>query len=119
MRLVCSEVAGLANARRTLLATPTLVRDALVAALERGEPYFRNLWDEATGADAETVAAGQRILREVAATTSPMPVPTDALAAARALERLLRHDVLERVTDGVQFQVPLVQRWVRERAPVA
>jgi hypothetical protein len=35
-----------------------------------------------------------------------------------ATEQLLRHDALERISDGVQFQVPLVGRWVRERAPV-
>jgi len=118
-QLVCSEVVNRANVQRTLLATPTMIRNALAAALVSGEPHFRNLWDEAAGADAETVAAGRRILREVAAATGPLPVVADVPAAACALERLLRYDVLERVTGGVQFQVPLVRRWVRERAPVA
>jgi hypothetical protein len=124
VQLVCSAVVDLANARRTLLATPDLVAEAQTQALERGEPYFRNLWDETPGDDVTTLSAGRRILRAVAeAGVWPLPSPDGRgagdEAAARALERLLRHDVLERVAGGVKFQVPLVQRWIRERAPVA
>ena len=124
VQLVCSAVVDLANARRTLLATPDLVAEAQTQALERGEPYFRNLWDETPGDDAATLSAGRRILRAVAeAGVWPLPSPgrrgAGGEVAARALERLLRHDVLERVAGGVKFQVPLVQRWIRERAPVA
>ncbi len=118
VQLVCSAVVNLANERRTLLATSDLVQDAQTAALEMGEPYFRNLWDESTGGDTEAVAAGRAILRQVAVSQEPVAVTADAPAAARALERLLRHDVLERIGDGVQFQVPLVKRWVQEHAPV-
>jgi AAA+ ATPase superfamily predicted ATPase len=118
VQLVCSAVVNLANEQRTLLATPELVRDAQTAALAMGEPYFRNVWDESTGIDADTVAAGRAILWQVAWASGPVVVAADTSATPRALERLLRHDVLERGDDGVQFQVPLVQRWVRERAPM-
>jgi hypothetical protein len=118
VQLVCSAVVNLVNEQRTLLVMTDLVRDAQTAALAMGEPYFRNVWDEFTGADTDTITAGRIILRKVAAASGPVAVTAHTLAAARALERLLRHDVLERVDDGVQFQVPLVQRWVRERAPV-
>jgi hypothetical protein len=84
-----------------------------------GNPYFRNVWDEFTGTDKNTIAAGRTILRQVAAASEPVKVAADTTpSAARALERLLHLDVLERVSGGIRFQVPLVQRWVREHAPV-
>jgi len=116
VQLVCEAVVKLANERHTLIATPGLALDAHIEALATGEPYYRNIWTESTGVDVDTVAAGRTILRQVAAAPGPLAVAADNPVTARALERLLRHGVLERVGDGVQFQVPLVQRWVRECA---
>jgi len=84
--------------------------------LERGEPYFRNLWDETPGADPATLAVGRRILRQIAATSGETHV--DVPEVARAVERLQCYDILERVEGSLRFQVPLIERWMREHTPV-
>lgn len=117
VQLICSEVVNQVNQEHTLQATPMLVAQALQQALNTGEPFFRNIWDETTGLTPEMVAAGQAMLRQVAVAAQPVILNPDTLTAGQALERLVRYKVLEKVDDGYQFEVELVRRWVAEKAP--
>jgi hypothetical protein len=118
---VCADLVREANARQVSHATPDLLEAALVRALQSGAPYFRNVWDEMTGTDPASVAAGQGLLRRLAASAGPLPIPLEGadVAVRRAVDRMTRLDVIEEVAGGYQFQVPLIKRWVIERAPMS
>jgi hypothetical protein len=122
VQLLCADLVREANARQTHHATLDLLEAALVRALQSGEPYFRNVWDEMTGTDPASVAAGQGLLRRLAASAGPLPIPLEGadVAIRRAVDRMTRLDVIEEeVAGGYQFQVPLIKRWVIERAPMS
>jgi len=117
VQLVCSAVVQLANRDRTLLATPALVTEAISKSLDDGAPYFQNVWEETPGTTPDMLALGQNLLRQIA-TTDPTPysfLPTPSIQPA--LTRLLRYKVLVQIEGaGYRFDVPLLARWVRERA---
>jgi len=117
VQLVCSAVVQLANRDRTLLATPALVTEAISKSLDDGAPYFQNVWEETPGTTPDMLALGQNLLRQIAA-TDPTPyslLPTPDIQPA--LTRLLRYKVLVQLDGaGYRFDVPLLARWVRERA---
>jgi hypothetical protein len=94
---------------------------AIERALESGAPYFRNVWDEMTGADEISIAAGKAMLRQLAEADDPLPLDlSDAdVATRRAVDRMVHLDVIEEIGGGYQIEVPLVKRWVAERAPVS
>jgi len=103
-----------ANQHQTQVVTDELLEQALTTALKTGEPYFTNLWTEYTGSSPAEVRAGQALLHAIA---HSHPLPNDATAEDRAaLRRLLRYHVVEAVGSGYRCEVPLVARWVRERA---
>jgi hypothetical protein len=105
-----------ANQHYTQVVTDDLLDAAFAAALRTGEPYFTNLWTEYTGTTPDEVRAGQAFLHRVA---HGQPVPSlDGRALAAALHRLTRYHVVEQVDSGYRCEVPLVARWVRERAVV-
>jgi hypothetical protein len=79
--------------------SPADVETAIARALESGGEYFANVWSDAR-------PEGQAILGALVRGTPP---PNDA-GASRWLRE---HDVL---TDAGQFAVPMMERWVRERA---
>jgi hypothetical protein len=106
LQLVCSAVVEECNAGQTLFVTPALLDRAWQRALDQGEPYFRNIWDEMAGPD------GQALLRQIAGPTAGLARP-----ASPALDRLLRRRVIARAGTRYQVEVPLVRRWVNERAP--
>ena len=112
IQLVCSCIVEQANAQKTDQADLALVGAGLSLALERGEPYFRNVWDEMAGPE------GCELLRQVAAASHPLPLSPEDLPSRKAIERMLRLKVLSRSEQGYTVDVPLVQRWVNERAPV-
>ncbi len=74
------------------------VAEAVRRALSTGGEYFANVWSDA-GSD------GQAVLSAVAAGRE---LPDDA----RTIKRLQEHDVLDK---RLQFVVPMVERWIRER----
>ncbi|RRR70269.1 MAG: ATP-binding protein [Candidatus Viridilinea halotolerans] len=115
LQLLGEEMVRQANQQQTRLLTPPLLEAALEGALTAGAtPYFTNLWSEYTGTTPEEVAAGQRLLQAIAH-AAPLPA-TEGAAEGRALRRLLRYHVIEGHDGGYRCQVPLVARWVRERA---
>jgi hypothetical protein len=106
LQLVCSTVVEESNARATLHVDPPLLDAALLRALDQGEPYFRNIWHEMAGSD------GQPVLRQIARADAPLSLPSNP-----ALERLVRRRILTHTEAGYTVEVPLVGRWLVERAP--
>jgi hypothetical protein len=114
LQLIGSELVKHANLNRTQVADAALLEAAIQSGFTSGQIYFTNLWTESTGVSPAQVAAGQRLLLAVA---QGQPVSAgDDPAAPAALKRLLRLHVLEHAGEGYRFEVPLVGRWVRERA---
>jgi hypothetical protein len=105
LQLVCSAVVEESNARATLRVDTSLFDAALPRALDQGEPYFRNIWHEMAGAD------GQPVLRQIAHADAPLSLPANP-----ALERLVRRHILTHAEAGYTIEVPLVRRWLIERA---
>ncbi|NJM48958.1 MAG: AAA family ATPase [Alkalinema sp. RU_4_3] len=99
-----------ANRAATKTATPPLLELAIPEAFTNGEPYFTNLWTEFTGTTPDEVTAGQQILIAIAHNQTPDLTTPAAQAAHR---RLQRFHILD---EGDRIEVPLLARWVRERA---
>ena len=120
VQLVCADLVRAANARKVTHATPPVLESAVERALESGEPYFRNVWDEMTGLDPESVAAGRDLLHRMAQSPAPLPLSLEGAEKPlrRAVDHLLRLDMIEKMDGGYQFQVPLIKRWVAERSPL-
>jgi hypothetical protein len=122
VQLLCSEIVEEVNARKILHATPDVLEVAIERALTSGGSfYFRNVWDEMTGTDEISIAAGKALLRQLAEADEPLPLDLDGadVATRRAVDRMVHLDVIEEIEGGYQFEVPLVKRWVAERAPVS
>ncbi|MGB0386396.1 MAG: hypothetical protein ACPGWR_16420 [Ardenticatenaceae bacterium] len=79
-----------------------------------------SLWKEYLIFWLMKVAAGRRFLHALAH-KQPLPSLDDADAATRdAIRRMVRYHVVEQDETGVyRFEVPFVERWVRERALLA
>jgi hypothetical protein len=112
VQLVCSCAVEQANARRVQRVDLDLTRAAETLALERGSPFFRNIWDEMSGPD------GQALLRAISAAPGPLAVKPAAGPERQPLDRMVRYHVLSQTAEGYEVEVPLVQNWVNERAPV-
>ncbi|MBN1217444.1 MAG: ATP-binding protein [Anaerolineae bacterium] len=106
LQLVCSAVVEEGNARSTRHIDRRLLEAALLRALDQGEPYFHNIWQEMAGTD------GQPFLRQIAAAETPLALPSHP-----ALDRLVRRRILTRTDGDYSVEVPLVRRWLSERAP--
>lgn len=104
LQLVCSAVVEESNARQMLQVDAALLDAALARALDQGEPYFHNIWHEMAGPD------GQRFLLQVARSDSPL-----LLESQPALNRLVYRRILAQADGEYRIEVPLVQRWLRER----
>lgn len=121
VQLIGEAMVKQANQHQTRLITPRLLEAALESALTAGEPYFTNLWSEYTGEfdKPAEVAAGQRVLHALAHGL-PLPITDndEADGATRAaIRRMVRYHVIEQDEAGAyRFEVPFVERWVRERA---
>ena len=115
VQLTCQELVNYLNAEHRLFARVDDVEVAFERALERGEFHFTELWK--TTADLE-----REILTTVARGDGPLALrrlqkATKAKASelSEALERLCRHDFLERADGGYRFQVELMRRWWEKR----
>jgi len=113
LQLLGSALVTQANLNHTQLVTPDLLQAAIPEAFTNGEPYFTNVWTEFTGNNPAEIIAGQEFLLELANGLAPGYVQdlTDA-----AIRRLRRYHVIEQTDNGYVFEVPLLERWVRERA---
>jgi uncharacterized protein len=96
---IAFELVQFLNGEKRKMATLTDVETAVARALESGGEYFANLWSDAG-------EEGRTILLAIAGGETP----PDLLAAE---ERLRNQDLLN--SDG-QFAVPMIERWVREKA---
>jgi hypothetical protein len=115
LQLIGSSLVTLANERHTQLVTSDLLQASIPEAFTNGQPYFTNVWTEFTGTSLSEVKAGQELLLALAQGHQPSSVASDETAQA-ALQRLLRYHVIETINGSDRFEVPLIERWVRERA---
>jgi hypothetical protein len=114
IQLIGEALVKQANEHQTKLVTRTLVDAAIEPALTAGTAYFDDLWHEYTGTTPAEVKAGQSLLMSLA---REQPLPRlDEEPVHKALERLLRYHTLEQVDGVYRFEVPLIKRWVQERA---
>ncbi len=102
IQLLCSQVVKLLNREKRKRATPDDVEAALPWAFERGDGFFRELWQHQMN-DAE-----RALLRAIASGGEP-PEPPEGI-----VRRLIRLEVLEATAEGYRFQVPMIGRWVAE-----
>ena len=112
VQLVCSCIVEQANQREVKHVDLELVEAGEQLALERGEPYFRNVWDEMAAED------GQAMLRDIALAETPVQLEPSEHSARQALQRMVRLKVLTQSDQGYSVEVPIVRRWIVERAPV-
>lgn len=112
VQLVCSELVAWHNSkkRRRLpdpLTTKTNdVKEAAQRALQSGEPYFTNLWEDAGEAGREALATAS----SPDGTKLPSHIPTEVI------ERLLRLDLLEEENGVFRIQVELTRSWIVKRS---
>ncbi|MBD2177139.1 ATP-binding protein [Pseudanabaena sp. FACHB-1998] len=103
----------LANTTHTQIVTPTLLQSAIPEAYINGIGYFTNVWEQFTGTSPTEVTAGQQQLLALA--QGQHPHPTDE-AAEKSLLRMLRYHIIEKIDNQYKFEVPLIERWVREKS---
>jgi hypothetical protein len=115
LQLIGSSLVTLANERHTQLVTSDLLQASIPEAFTNGQPYFTNVWTEFTGTSLSEVKAGQELLLALAQGNQPSSVASDETAQA-ARRRLLRYHVIEHINGSDRFEIPLIERWVRERA---
>jgi hypothetical protein len=115
LQLIGWSLVKLANENHTQLVTSDLLQTAIPEAFTNGQPYFTNIWTEFTGTSPAEVAAGQELLLALAQGHQLTPVAGDETAQA-ARRRLLRYHVIEHINGSDRFEVPLIERWVQERA---
>jgi hypothetical protein len=111
VQLMGSCLVNQANQNQTQLATLDLLEASIPDAFTNGEPYFTNLWTEFTGTTPAEVAAGQQQLIAIAQSQSPTTTP-ESQAARR---RMIRFHIIQ---ENNTIEIPLFERWVRERSIV-
>ena len=115
LQLIGAALVTEANERHTQTATADMLEAAILRAFTLGTSYFTNVWTEFTGdpAKPEEVRAGQIVLKALADSSQPMA--TD-IATKAALRRMVRYHVLNKIDGQYEFDIPLIKRWVKERA---
>jgi len=103
----------LANTTHTQLVTPTLLQSAIPEAYINGIGYFTNVWEQFTGTTPTEITAGQQQLLALAQGQQPHPTNEPA---QKSLQRMLRYHIIEKIDNQYKFEVPLIERWVREKA---
>ena len=98
---IAFELVQFLNSEKRKLATLADVETAITRAMESGGEYFANVW-------SDTGEEGRAILLAIAEGKTPPDFPS-------AENRLRDHDLLN---GAGQFAVPMVERWVREKASV-
>lgn len=116
LQLIGASLVMEANERHTSTATTAMLEAAIPRAFTLGTSYFTNVWDEFTGTlnNPEEIHAGQTILKAMA---EGQPLPSNLNPTARAaLRRMVRYHVLKVENGHYDFEIPLIKRWVQERA---
>jgi AAA+ ATPase superfamily predicted ATPase len=102
----------LANTTHTQLVTPTLLQSAIPEAYINGIGYFTNVWEQFTGTTPTEITAGQQQLLALA--QGQQPHPTNE-SDQKSLQRMLRYHIIEKIDNQYKFEVPLIERWVKEK----
>ena len=105
VQLVCSAIVETANIQNKHHIDSKLFQTSLLLALEQGELYFRNVWDEMAGPQA------QALLKTIASkdiTLIPNPTKQDSIA----LKHMLKNKVITQKNDGYCIEIPLVKQWL-------
>jgi hypothetical protein len=116
LQLIGAALVTEANERQTSTATTAMLEAAIPRAFTLGTSYFTNIWDEFTGTlnNFNEIRAGQTILKALAEGQS---LPSNPNPTARAaLRRMVRYHVLKVEGGHYDFEIPLIKRWVQERA---
>ena len=103
VQLLCSVVVDHLNSQKRQLATPEDVQTCLPKAIETGDPYFNELWTKLEESD-------QNLLLALVAGEKPDPLPRVSL------QRLVGKEIFRKTEQGYEFQVPLIERYIRDLA---
>ena len=105
VQLVCSAIVETANTQKKHHIDSEMFQTALSLALEQGELYFRNIWDEMSGPQA------QELLKTIALKDiTPIHNPTEQDGIA--LKHMLKNKVITQKMDGYCVEIPLVKQWL-------
>jgi len=119
LQLLGSAMVTQANLAHTQLITFPLLQAAIEMALTQGDPYFTNVWTEFTGTTAAEILAGQTYLLSLAS-DRPLPHLTKPNLTQpdtqNAIRRLHRYHVIETIEGNDRIEIPLIEKWVRERS---
>jgi hypothetical protein len=122
VQLLCSLLVQRMNTARRMppesYVEPEDVQAALPLALERGQNYFIDLWSNQTGGDP-----AQRVLEVLVHAPDERLSRVemrgfDDVGLRRAINTLLRREIIQRTDDGYRVTVPLVAEYVRQQALV-
>lgn len=102
-----------ANETQTKIVTPQQLQKAIPDVFNNGLGYFTNVWEQFTGNSQDEITTGQQILLALA--QGQQPTVTDDLTR-KSLHRMLRYHIIEKIGDRFSFEVPLIERWVSEKA---
>ncbi len=116
LQLIGAALVEIANERHTTTATADMLQAAIPRAFTLGTAYFINVWTEFTGnpQNSAEVQTGQTLLKALAEDIQPDANADDL--TKQALRRMERYHVLKRTNGQYAFDIPLIQRWVNERA---
>lgn len=124
LQLMGDALATLSNRQQTTRITRALAEAAEEIALTPDNQYMKELWKSFQSTKWTTenswaeMLAGQDLMQAIARgqpLAEPAAEEAQALQAS-ALQRLKDLHVIEQVEGKYRFEVPLVARWVRERA---
>ncbi|MEM8505825.1 MAG: AAA family ATPase [Cyanobacteria bacterium P01_D01_bin.1] len=116
LQLIGAALVTEANERHTTTATADMLQTAIPRAFTLGTACFTNVWTEFTGdpRNSDEVKTGQTILKALRVGIQPDANADDL--TKQALRRMERYHVLNVVDGQYTFDIPLIQRWVSERA---
>ena len=100
-------------------ATGPDVETALRRALDKGRPYFANLWADSTPGERLILAALAEAEESLAAAQLTTLLAANEALVRRDLRNLDRRDLVEAVGDCYRFQVLLTRRWVAREKPLS
>ena len=116
LQLLGESLVKQANKYHTRRITRELVNVAIDSALTSGIAYFHYFWNECAGATMKEREIGRQVLLEMVH-RSGIEYPSEK-ARRTALRRLKRYHVIEERNGAYRFEIPLVERWVRQRADI-
>jgi hypothetical protein len=102
-----------ANEQEKREVSSDMLPQAIEEAFEAGAPYFTNIWDEFTGRKRDEIKAGRAFLCDLA---WDRPISVQTPMETGALQRLTRYHIITKVDSKYRIEIPLFQKWVKERS---